>query len=267
MASPPAVPKGVPRSRTNWRLVAALAAIVALILVAVGAFDQIVTSVAVYLRLPGADLGIITGIPLPRDSWTTRVLLNVFLVLMFLFLVPVRLKESWQAHGTYVGFMVSLFAEMYGFPLTVYFLAGAGYASEPAFIRYVFLYGQVIGSPIVILGVILIYKGWKEVAFKRGTVLVTEGIYKIVRHPQYLGFLLVTLGELIVWPTIPTIVLWPVLAFLYYRQSKREEAVLSEKFGEPFGEWAKKTPMFLPKIRLPRVRNPFRPRGETPGQP
>jgi protein-S-isoprenylcysteine O-methyltransferase Ste14 len=262
MASPPAVPKGVSRrSRTDWRLVLGLVAIVAMILVAIGAFDQIVTSVAVYLHLPGADLATITSGPLPRDYWTTRVLLNIFLVLLFLFLVPVRVKGSWQAHGTYVGFMVSLFAEMYGFPLTVYFLASAGYASEPGFVRYVFLYGQVIGSPIVIAGIILIYKGWKEVAFKRGTVLVTEGIYRLVRHPQYLGFLLVTLGELIVWPTIPTIVLWPVLAFLYYLQGKREEAVLAEKFGEQFTEYAKKTPRFLPKIRLPRIRNPFRPRG------
>jgi protein-S-isoprenylcysteine O-methyltransferase Ste14 len=266
MASPPAVPKGVNRSRTDWRLVLSLAAIVALILVGLGAFDQIVVSVAVYLHLPGSDLPTIVASPLPQYDWT-KTLLNIFLVLMFLFLVPVRLKESWQAHGTYAGFMVSLFAEMYGFPLTVYFLASLGYGSQPAFVRYLFLYGQVIGSPIVIVGIILIYEGWKEVAFKRGTVLVTDGIYRIVRHPQYLGFLLVALGELIVWPTIPTIVLWPVLTFLYYRQGKREEGVLSEKFGEQFGEYAKKTPMFLPRIRLPRVRNPFRPRGETPGQP
>ena len=267
MASPPAVPKAVNRSRTDWRLVLALGAIVALILVGLGAFDQIVTSVAVYLHLPGADLGTITSGPLPRDFWSTRVLLNIFLVLLFLFLVPVRLKGSWQAHGTYAGFMVSLFAEMYGFPLTIYFLASAGYASEPAFVRYVFLYGQVIGSPIVIAGIILIYKGWKEVAFKRGTVLVTEGIYKFVRHPQYLGFLLVTLGELIVWPTLPTIALWPVLAFLYFRQGKREDAVLAEKFGEQFTEYAKTTPRFLPKVRLPRIRNPFRPKEGSVGRP
>jgi protein-S-isoprenylcysteine O-methyltransferase Ste14 len=265
MASPPAVPKGSPRPRKDRRILLALAAIVGLIIVGLGAFDQIVASVAVYLGL--GNIAKITSAPLPRDYWTSYVLLNIFLVLLFLFLVPVRVKGSWKAHGTYVGFMVSLFAEMYGFPLTVYLLAGAFPIFEPQFVRYVWLYGQLIGSPIVIAGLILIYKGWKEVAFKRGTVLVTEGIYRIVRHPQYLGFLLVTLGELIVWPTIPTAVLWPVLAFLYYRQAKREEAVLSELFGEPFVEYAKKTPRFLPKIRLPRIRNPFRRRGETPGQP
>ena len=149
MTTPPAAPKGVARPRTNWRVLLALAAIVAMIFVGLGAFDQLVSSVAVYLHLPGADLTTITAGPLPRDYWT-RFVLNIFLVLLFLFLVPVRVKGSWQAHGTYAGFMVSLFAEMYGFPLTVYFLASVGYASEPGFVRYVFLYGQVVGSPIVI---------------------------------------------------------------------------------------------------------------------
>src|SRR3989442_2255036 len=130
--------------------------------------------------------------------------------------------------------MVSLFSEMYGFTLTVSFMSSMGYAIEPQFIGYVFAYGQLIGSPLVIIGLILIYKGWKEIVFKRGTVLVTEGIYTVVRHPQYLGFLLVTLGQFVVWPTIPTAIMWPLLAVLYYRQAQREEAALLEEFGVPF---------------------------------
>src|SRR2546430_802732 len=60
--------------------------------------------------------------------------------------------------------------------------------------------------------------------------LVADGIYTVVRHPQYLGFMLVTLGQFLVWPTIATAILWPWLAVLYYRQAKREEAKLFEKF-------------------------------------
>jgi protein-S-isoprenylcysteine O-methyltransferase Ste14 len=256
MTSPASPTPSMNRRATDKRVILALVAIVGLIIVGLGAFDQIVASVAVYLGL--ASLTRIAAAPLPRDLWLIA-LFNILLVSLFVFLTPVRTKESWKSHGAYLAFMVSLFSEMYGFPLTVYFLSSLGYSLEPQFIRYVFAYGQVIGSPIVIAGIILIYKGWKEIVFKKGTVLVTEGIYTVVRHPQYLGFLLVTLGQFIVWPTIPTAILWPLLAVLYYRQAKREEAVLHEKFGEQFQEYARKTPMFLPRIRLPRRPKPVSP--------
>ncbi len=232
------------------RIVPALAAIVALIIVGLLQFDQIVASVIVHLG--GASLERIMGAPLPRGLWSIA-LVNVLIVALFLFLLPVKIEASWRAHGAYLGFMISLFSEMYGVPLTVYFLSGAGFAYfEPQFVGYVFAYGQLIGSPIVIAGLILIYKGWKEIYFERGGVLVTQGIYAAVRHPQYLGLLLLTLGQLLVWPTIPTAVLWPVLALLYYRQAKREEATLSAKFAEQFGNYARTTPMFLPRIPVRR---------------
>src|SRR2546430_2207228 len=171
---------------------------------------------------------------------------------------PVRLKESWKAHGAYMGFMISLFSEMYGFPLTIYLLSSAA-PNSPLFVGYVWGVGQLVGSPIVIAGLLLIYKGWKEIVFQRGDVLVTDGIYTVVRHPQYLGFMLVTLGQFVVWPTIATAILWPLLAVLYYRQAKREEAILFEKFGDRFREYASKTPMFFPKIPLRRGPKPVSP--------
>ena len=233
------------------RTVAALAAIVALIIVGVTQFDQIVASVYVYLG--AASLEKIMGGPLPRNLWSV-VLLNILIVSSFLFLVPMRMHGSWRAHGAYLGFMVSLFSEMFGFPLTVYFLSGAGYAYfEPQFVGYVWAYGHLVGSPVVIAGLLLVYKGWKEVFYLRDDVLLNSGIYRVIRHPQYLGLLLVTLGQFLVWPTIPTAILWPILGALYYRQARKEEAVLSEKFGEAFKGYVRKTPMFLPRIALGRV--------------
>jgi len=235
------------------RTVAALAAIVALIIVGVTQFDQIVLSVTLYLG--GASLEGIMGRGLSRyhDLWSL-VLLNILIVSSFLFLVPMRVRGSWRAHGAYLGFMVSLFSEMFGFPLTVYFLSGAGYAYfEPQFVGYVWAYGHLVGSPVVIAGLLLVYKGWKEVFYLRDGVLLNSGIYRVIRHPQYLGLLLVTLGQFLVWPTIPTAILWPILASLYYWQAKKEEAGLSEKFGEAFKGYVRKTPMFLPRIRLGRV--------------
>ena len=256
MTSSSSATEGMNRRTSDKRIILAFAAIVGLIIVGLTAFDQIVASVAVYMGL--GSLTKITGAPLPRNLWLIA-LFNILLVTLFAFLTPVRTKDSWKTHGTYVAFMVSLFSEMYGFPLTVYFLSSMGYAIEPQFIGYVFAYGQLIGSPLVIIGLILIYKGWKEIVFKRGTVLVTEGIYTVVRHPQYLGFLLVTLGQFVVWPTIPTAIMWPLLAVLYYRQAKREEAVLLEEFGVRFQAYADKTPMFLPRIRVRRRPKPTSP--------
>ena len=95
----------------------------------------------------------------------------------------------------------------------------------------------------------LIVFGWSRI-FKAKTALAITGIYAHVRHPQYLGFLLLTLGINFLWTTFSTLTLWPILALLYHRLAEEEEKGMAEKFGEEYREYRNTVPMFIPGIAV-----------------
>lgn len=181
---------------------------------------------------------------------------SIAVFLAFLALIPIRMKRDWRSHGLYVAFIVSLFAEMFGFPLTAYFLSTALGLTlfEERFMGYMYALGMPLGSLITFLGVLLVILGWKEV-YRARDRLATGGIYRVMRHPQYLGILLVTAGWLVHWPTLPGLLMWPVLVLLYVRLAIREDRYLAEKFGKEFQVYAEKTPMFFPSRR--KGESPF----------
>lgn len=181
------------------------------------------------------------------------VAVSIVLFVVFLALIPVRLRRDWRPHGIYAAFIVSLFAEMFGFPLSAYFLStilGLTFF-ERQFMLYMYKIGMPLGSLITFVGVLLIILGWRE-AYRARDQLATQGIYRHLRHPQYLGILLVTAGWLVHWPTIPSLIMWPIIVLLYYRLSLREDKFLADRFGEEYRQYAEKTPMLLP-LRLSRV--------------
>ena len=115
-------------------------------------------------------------------------------------------------------------------------------------------WGMYIGFGMNIVGGALIYYGWKAV-YKRywksdegEGKLVTDGVYAYVRHPQYTGFMLMTLGLLVHWATIPLLVMWPLLILQYYRLAKREEDEMIEEFGDEYLEYMGRTPRFFPTL-------------------
>ena len=193
---------------------------------------------------------------------------NILLVLGFaLSFVRPKGAIEWRRMGLFAAFIVALFTEMYGIPLTIYFLSqwlGNAYPVLDPFTHahgHLLLVGlgladsgtammllHLISNGIMILGFVLLYKGWTLIHGSDGKQLVTEGIYARMRHPQYSGLFLITLGLLVQWPTFITLVLWPFLTFAYYRLAMKEEREVSQEFPAEYARYRESVPAFLPKI-------------------
>lgn len=107
---------------------------------------------------------------------------------------------------------------------------------------------MLVGYTFVFAGISLLAEGWREVyvATKEGR-LATDKLYAVVRHPQYTGIFLAIFGQLLHWPTIPTLVLFPLILWAYYRLSKKEEEQMVQTFGAAYESYRQRVPMFIPR--------------------
>lgn len=196
----------------------------------------------------------------------TMVFINVLIFggFVFSFLRPKK-KVEWRSLGAFTAFIVALFTEMYGFPLTIYVLlslfGGKWAVTNPFEHVSGHLLGTLLGAPewvklvicqiggfFMLVGLIVMGKGWKQIHAAKGG-LVTDGIYAKVRHPQYLGLFLVTVGMFIQWPTLLTVVMWPILMVVYNRLARREEGEMVKQFGEKYKEYMAIIPAFVPSLK------------------
>ena len=198
----------------------------------------------------------------------------VFIIFAFSFAKP-QTKRDWRSFSAFSAFLVALFAEMYGFPLTIYLLSGwllklypnLDLFSHDAGHLWNTLFGWKVNphfDPLHLLSNILIFAGfillsasWKVLYEAQKThTLATTGPYGYVRHPQYDGFILIMLGFLLQWPTLVTLVMFPVLVSMYVKLAHREEKEVLEEFDEEYRRYMDATPPFFPHLysRLERRR-------------
>ena len=156
---------------------------------------------------------------------------------------------------------------MYSFPLTIYLLSGwlqtrypgldilshdaghlwstlLGEKGDPHFgvlhiASYVFLGG----------GFWLLSSAWNVLYHaQRRHTLAVAGPYARMRHPQYVAFVMILLGFLLQWPTLLTLVMFPILVAMYARLSASEEAEMQAQFGDAWNRYARCTPRFIPSL-------------------
>lgn len=199
--------------------------------------------------------------------WGLVALNSIVFVLFALSFFKPRTRRDWRTLGAFSGFVVALFAEMYGFPLSIYLLSGwlqsrypevdwlshdaghllemmFGWRANPHFGPFHLLSFALIGG-----GFILIAAAWRVLhEAQRRAEMAVGGPYAYVRHPQYAGFILVLTGFLVQWPTLLTLAMFPVLVVMYVRLARREETESRAAFGRAYEAYAAEVPAFVPRL-------------------
>ena len=190
----------------------------------------------------------------------------VFIIFAFSFAKP-QSRRDWRSFGAFSAFLVALFTEMYGFPLTTYLLSGwlasrfpgidflshdaghllevmFGWKSNPHFGPF-----HVASNILIVAGFWVLASAWKVLyEAQRSRRLAKTGAYARIRHPQYVGFVLIMTGFLLQWPTLVTLSMFPILVFMYARLAKREQVEMLAQFGDEYRSYMAQVPAFIPKF-------------------
>ena len=190
----------------------------------------------------------------------------VFVIFAFSFTKP-KTSRDWRSFGAFSAFIVALFTEMYGFPLTIYLLSGWISRTYPGIDPFSHDAGHlwstllgVHGDPhwsvlhmlsiaAIFGGFILLSAAWKILYSAQSRhILATTGVYEYVRHPQYIGFIVIMFGFLLQWPTILTLLMFPVLIVMYVRLARIEEREALREFGDQYRAYMQRVPAFIPRL-------------------
>lgn len=198
--------------------------------------------------------------------WSLVVINSLFFIFFAASFFKPQTKRDWRTLGLFSAFVVALFTEMYGFPLTIYLLSGwltekfpginwlshdAGHLPEMLFswkLNPHFGPFHILSNVFILGGFWLLSKAW-PVLYKaqRTGALASSGPYSRIRHPQYAAFILVMFGFLLQWPTIITVLLFPILVVTYVRLAYQEEKSALAEFGEKYRQYMEQVPAWWPR--------------------
>lgn len=199
----------------------------------------------------------------------SMVILNsaIFIFFAFSFVKP-KTSTDWRSLGAFSAFIVALFTEMYGFPLTIYFLSGwltknypevNFYAHENGHLLHTFFGFEgdahwdlfhIASMVFIVTGFFILSSAWNVLHHaQKQHQLATTGWYARCRHPQYVAFILIMFGFLLQWPTIPTLVMFPILVVVYVKLARREEAYAISEFGEKYRDYMNTTSSWIPNFK------------------
>ncbi len=186
-----------------------------------------------------------------------------FIVLygVVLFFLPFYRKMDKKPRGTYLAFVIAFAIEMHGIPFSMYVISWIFGRSLPDGVLWGHTLmgsfghlGMYVGATLGVSGLVMILAGWRTIYKAYWSKdcgegrLVNTGIYRYIRHPQYTGLMMMSLGMILDWATLPMLILFPVMAVVYYRLAKREENDMIAEFGDEYHAYMKRTRRFIPYI-------------------